>query len=141
MASFMPAACNPWAMDHAIERLLATPKTTAFRPCKSENMASPRNGKEYQPEAVLCHGCGRQRSEVRIQKEEARIEYCVSPRPCPPYSAATSSRTGSPTGRVAATNDRPYTQARITKANTRLNLWATAPTQRASTSCKAVPAK
>src|SRR5271154_4619091 len=38
MAIFMPAACNPWAMDHAIERLLATPKTTAVRPCKSEDM-------------------------------------------------------------------------------------------------------
>src|SRR5579863_9197513 len=41
MASFMPAACSPWAMDHAIERLLATPKTTAFRPCRSEDMDAP----------------------------------------------------------------------------------------------------
>src|SRR5580658_4493504 len=38
MAIFMPAVCSPWAMDHAIERLLATPKTTAVRPCKSEDM-------------------------------------------------------------------------------------------------------
>src|SRR5215831_19855883 len=41
MASFMPAACSPCAIDHAIERLLATPKTTAFRPCKSEDMGAP----------------------------------------------------------------------------------------------------
>src|ERR1700680_4493592 len=44
MASFMPAACKPWAMDHAIERLLATPKTTALRPCKSEDMYAPYKG-------------------------------------------------------------------------------------------------
>src|SRR5579863_6690545 len=37
----MPAACSPCAIDHAIERLLATPKTTAFRPCKSEDMLAP----------------------------------------------------------------------------------------------------
>src|SRR5579871_6788859 len=41
MASFMPAACSPCAIDQAIERLLATPNTTAFRPCKSEDMSSP----------------------------------------------------------------------------------------------------
>src|SRR5579859_2723096 len=45
MASFMPAACNPWAMDHAIERLFATPKTTALRPCNSEDMCTPSEGK------------------------------------------------------------------------------------------------
>jgi hypothetical protein len=33
-------------MDQAIERLLATPKTTALRPCRSEGMKTPWNGKE-----------------------------------------------------------------------------------------------
>src|ERR1700693_1920216 len=55
MASFIPAACNPWAMDHAIERLLATPKTTAVRPCKSEDMVAPSDWKAYQPEALIDH--------------------------------------------------------------------------------------
>src|SRR5579862_5737114 len=41
MASFMPAACSPRAMDHAMERLLATPKTTPLRPCKSADMLAP----------------------------------------------------------------------------------------------------
>src|ERR1700704_6372243 len=51
MASFMRAACSPCAMDQAIERLLATPKTTALRPCRSEDIRAPWNGKEYQPVA------------------------------------------------------------------------------------------
>src|SRR6266446_9340721 len=38
MARFAPAACSPCAIAHAIERLLATPKTTAVRPFKSSNM-------------------------------------------------------------------------------------------------------
>src|SRR5215469_18969312 len=56
MASFMPAACSPCAIDQAIDRLLATPKTTAFRPCKSEDMAAPWEWEGYQPEAALDHG-------------------------------------------------------------------------------------
>src|ERR1700689_610965 len=38
MARFMPAPCNPWAIAHAIDRLFATPKTTAVRPFRSSNM-------------------------------------------------------------------------------------------------------
>src|SRR5947209_10683268 len=41
----MPALCNPCAIDHAIERLLATPNTTAFRPCRSEFMCAPGSQK------------------------------------------------------------------------------------------------
>src|SRR5438132_11325684 len=37
-ASVAPALCNPWAMDQAIERLLATPKTTAVRPWRLNDM-------------------------------------------------------------------------------------------------------
>src|SRR5437868_11510882 len=33
MASFAPAACNLCAIAHAMLRLLATPNTTAVRPC------------------------------------------------------------------------------------------------------------
>src|ERR1019366_6029784 len=56
MARFTPAACNPCAMAHAIERLFATPKTTAVRPYKSSNMygCSPEGEeKEYQ---LICVG-------------------------------------------------------------------------------------
>src|ERR1700730_15400471 len=43
MARFAPAACSPCAIAHAIERLFATPKTTAVRPFKSSNIKnSPR---------------------------------------------------------------------------------------------------
>src|SRR5208282_2865166 len=38
MARFAPATCSPCAIAQAIERLLATPKTTAVRPFKSSNM-------------------------------------------------------------------------------------------------------
>src|SRR5262252_3221834 len=38
MARLAPAECSPCAIAHAIERLLATPKTTAFRPFRSSNM-------------------------------------------------------------------------------------------------------
>src|SRR6202051_673088 len=38
MASFAPADCSPCAIAHAIDRLLATPNTTAVRPFKSSNM-------------------------------------------------------------------------------------------------------
>src|SRR6184192_4469270 len=37
-ASFAPALCSPCAIDHAIERLLATPNTTATRPWRSNDM-------------------------------------------------------------------------------------------------------
>src|SRR5258708_12220787 len=46
MASFMPAAWSPWAIDQAIERLFATPKTTALRPCRSKDMSAPWKGKD-----------------------------------------------------------------------------------------------
>src|ERR1700685_4753459 len=48
MAVFRRAAWSPWAMDQAMERLLATPKTTAVRPCRSGNMLAPGNEKGYQ---------------------------------------------------------------------------------------------
>src|ERR1700756_1755327 len=35
MASVAPAACSFWAMPQAMERLLASPKTTAVLPAKS----------------------------------------------------------------------------------------------------------
>src|SRR5258706_6365306 len=38
MARLAPAACSPCAIAHAIERLFATPKTTAVRPFKSSTM-------------------------------------------------------------------------------------------------------
>src|ERR1700676_2249792 len=38
MASFAPAECSPCAIAHAIDRLLATPNTTAVFPFKSSNM-------------------------------------------------------------------------------------------------------
>src|ERR1700677_1839122 len=39
MARLAPAACSPWAIAQAIERLLATPKTTAVRFFKSSNIS------------------------------------------------------------------------------------------------------
>src|SRR5580700_8814532 len=41
MASLAPALCNPCAIDHAMLRLLATPKTTATRPSRLEDMLAP----------------------------------------------------------------------------------------------------
>src|ERR1700687_2454958 len=46
MARLAPAACNPCAIAHAIERLFATPKTTAVRPFKSSNMNGSFLGKK-----------------------------------------------------------------------------------------------
>src|SRR5579862_1032764 len=47
MARFTPAACSPCAIAQAMERLLATPNTTAVRPFKSSNMnASPFSKKK-----------------------------------------------------------------------------------------------
>src|SRR5450631_1691775 len=56
MASFMPAACNPWAMDHAIERLLATPKTTALRPFRSVDMSAPYEWERITAISGIYHG-------------------------------------------------------------------------------------
>ena len=61
MASVAPAACSFWAMPHAMERLLASPKTTAVLPAKSIMLIlfldGPRDVRrscgqplEYQPE-------------------------------------------------------------------------------------------
>src|SRR5258708_10827600 len=70
--------------------------------------------------------------------------FSVSPCLCGglAYFAVLTSSTATvlPTGQVAATNDNPYTHARIAKAATRLTLCATAPTARASTNCINVPA-
>src|ERR1035438_10869967 len=49
MARLVPAACKPWAMAHAMERLLATPKTTAVRPFKSSNM---KNSPDQKPSRI-----------------------------------------------------------------------------------------
>src|SRR5579862_7701830 len=38
MARFAPAACSPCAIAHAIDRLFATPKTTAVLPFRSSNI-------------------------------------------------------------------------------------------------------
>src|SRR5258708_27068030 len=67
MASFMPAAWSPCAMDQAIERLLATPKTTALRPCRSEDMSAPWNGKEYQQGTVIYHGDARRGEKINFR--------------------------------------------------------------------------
>src|ERR1700745_4202886 len=56
MASFMPAACNPCAIDRAIERLLATPKTTAFLPCRSADIGLLGKGAGYQCGTGSYHG-------------------------------------------------------------------------------------
>src|SRR6266404_3017065 len=45
MARLAPAACSPCAIAQAIERLFATPKTTAVRPFKSSNMKEVSSGK------------------------------------------------------------------------------------------------
>src|ERR1700723_2032117 len=75
MAIFMPAACNPWAMDHAMERLLATPKTTAVLPCKSE-----ARGGSLEWGRITVRG---EDSEVRMQNEEYKRgsgDGCDNPR-------------------------------------------------------------
>src|SRR5437762_2844206 len=43
MASFAPAACRPCAMDQAMLRLLATPKTTATRPSRLKDISTLRS--------------------------------------------------------------------------------------------------
>src|SRR5215467_9302519 len=68
MASFMPAACNPCAMDHAIERLLATPKTTAFLPCRSADIGLLGKWKEYQRGDGFYHGVTDSRRHQSIKK-------------------------------------------------------------------------
>src|ERR1039458_9594348 len=56
MARFAPAACSPCAIAHAIERLFATPKTTAVRPFKSSNMKNSPGTKSIRiaGDAVPC---------------------------------------------------------------------------------------
>src|SRR5215470_3825656 len=57
---FAPAACNPWAMAQAIERLLATPNTTAVRPLRSLNIGNSKsevrsqNAEVYKLRASSC---------------------------------------------------------------------------------------
>src|ERR1700681_3851337 len=46
MARFAPASCSPCGIAQAIERLFATPKTTAVRPFKSSNMDGSSLGKK-----------------------------------------------------------------------------------------------
>src|SRR5215470_1455503 len=193
----MPAACNPWAIDQAIERLLATPKTTAFLPCKSadisllEEMAripatgvilpsTGANGRfsrrsqrmfsatlsDKASTAEFAKNCRRVRREptqnnqfswrsLRMFSASSAVKGFSSPRPKnrrtvradelalkPEFqSAAISWLTRFATGQLAATKDRPYTQARMAKPTTRLTLCATAPTQIASTTCRKVPLK
>src|SRR5579872_4462021 len=124
MARFMPAACSPCAIDQAIERLLATPNTTALRLLKSTDMCAP-----YEWERIATDTENDHRHEsplVRLKETQ---------------SAAISLATSAPTGQLEATNDKAYTQPRIPNATTRLTFCATAPTTIASTSCRKVPAK
>src|SRR5580698_6126023 len=153
MASFMPAAWSPWAMDQAIERLLATPKTTALRPCRSEDMDGSWEGERITGEEKS------QKSKSQIRRSECsewrRLRRGVGGRRggALPWSSAfsplvshlslsstswTSSAAAVGTGQLAATKERPYTQARMAKAATRLTLCATAPTLSARTSCRKV---
>src|SRR5215475_11012120 len=47
MASLAPASCRPWAMDQAMLRLLARPKTTATRPSRLKDIDPPlKKGKD-----------------------------------------------------------------------------------------------
>src|ERR1700722_4041569 len=104
MAIFMPAACNPWAMDHAMERLLATPKTTAVRPCKSEDM-----GGSLEWDRITVRG---ENSEVRMQAEYKR--GCASAL-CRPVSSREPGRLPNRVrvksrGRVARVHTKPLTR-------------------------------
>src|SRR6202167_1649808 len=54
MARFTPAACSPWAIAQAIERLLATPKTIAVRPFKSSNIRGISVEKERITASLTC---------------------------------------------------------------------------------------
>src|SRR5271163_1604837 len=99
MASFMPAACSPWAMDQAIERLLATPKTTALRPCRSEDMSAPWKGKEYQRRARIYH-----KAEAKPLNTGDTEAHGVANH----FAALTSSTAAAvPTGQLAATKANP----------------------------------
>src|SRR5579862_4767381 len=120
MASFMPAACNPVAIDQAIERLLATPKTIPFLPCRSEDMRAPRNGKEYQRKAGIYHTALDSQIYHRVTEKQRNKETKKTVAPfvfgflcdsvvkyshlaAPTCSAASAVLTG----QLAATNDRP----------------------------------
>src|SRR5580765_8129279 len=104
MASFMPAACSPWAMDHAIERLLATPKTTPVRPCKSADMSAP-----YEWERITGAKCDLPRRHGDTEKSTVATPVNGGESGCHnrvQFTALVSS-TVVATGQLAATNDRP----------------------------------
>ena len=69
----MPAACSPCAIDHAIERLLATPKTTAFRPCKSVDMAAPCEWERITAEDAFLPRRHGDAENAKPQMEQVRV--------------------------------------------------------------------
>src|SRR5208282_5677939 len=124
MARFAPAACNPCAIAHAIERLLATPKTTAVRPFKSSNMnkspvkkrkntsISARVGRAPSP-AVFVLGVGFDfRNQIQNQslRTRTRTRTRVSA-PHHPYLAAAATAARARTGQHAEPNATAYTAA------------------------------
>src|ERR1035441_7942708 len=59
MARFAPAECSPCAIAQAMERLLATPNTTAVLPLRSSNMngSSPEKKKNNSLLVWSGHSC------------------------------------------------------------------------------------
>src|ERR1700682_3093041 len=73
MASFMPAAWSPCAMDQAIERLLATPKTTALRPCRSEDMRAPLEYRKLGMESLERERISGAKRSQKVEERRAEV--------------------------------------------------------------------
>src|ERR1700678_218760 len=141
MASLAPALCNPCAIDQAMLRLFATPKTTAIRPSRLEDIWLLLNlkGKDNSGKGLFT-------TETQSRKENVQVCHFVPLSLCDSvvkfYSTGVASSTGTAprTGQLALTNAMAYTNPMMENPATRLTC-ATSPTTIAKTICSAVPTK
>src|SRR5437868_2680811 len=102
MASFAPAACSRCAIAHAMLRLLATPNTTAVRPCIAFDILI---------------------TLAELKRISNALDYTrasSAARSVAGVASASSGAGGFPTGQMEVTNDVAKTAAIMAKAAVRL---------------------
>src|ERR1035438_1410180 len=152
MARLTPAACSPWAMAHAIERLFATPKTTAVRPFKSSNMnespmkkrritASARVGRTLLSAAFDLGVDVALQNQPQNQLQRQRTGVSALHKPTSGYSAAEAIARCARIGQQALPKATAYTAAITPNPAAKLIREAIHPTPSPSATCRNVPKK
>src|SRR6267143_7220000 len=160
MARLAPAACSPCAIAQAIERLFATPKTTAVRPFRSSSMKEVSSGKRI----TASLGCvGRTllsaafdlavdlaadlgvdldlQNQLQDQCQRQRTGVSAPHKPESHYSATAATAFGAFIGQHALPKATAYTPAITPNPAVRLIRDAIHPTASPSATCRNVPRK